>query len=431
MNIHAVNTHLSTIRLLNISIAPRFCSVALALVLAFCSLIQPALAQNASSIALSSAALAPVIQSFSPASVFAGDGDVTLTIRGYGFQRGARVLMSAEPLAVLRVDSASITVRVPAALVARAGLPVLVVRNPDKQEVGARYYVARREIPQTPIIESVSPRIIIATSAPVRVVVTGSRLELIGSASLDGIPILVANVSPTAVTLVMPAGAASKRGNFLLTIAATGGPAASVPFQIMYWDEGFHAIASVKPASNTKKIGTSFTMTIESGVLSTLATVLLVGTQTDTLRVTSANNGGFECIVPASMSSGQYELRVVNPDTQFASQPYGLLAADGKFNPNVGQGIPRASTAANFSLSPNPTTEVMALRAELAAPMRLTVRVLNVLQREVMPSRTEQAQSGIWTTQIDLSMLPRGVYTVELTSSDGSIFPQARQILKQ
>jgi hypothetical protein len=392
------------------------------LVCCFCAGMQTAFAQGAST--PPPTALAPVISSFSPASVYAGDGEFTLTIHGYGFQSGAQVLMSSVPLSVLRVDSTTITVRVPAVLIGRAGLPVILIRNPDGQAVGARYAVITDPLPP-PRITSLEPSFFCETFTSEVFKVKGQFLNYVSSAALGKTPLTILSSTNAEITLQIPAGGLIYTFKELfLTLKNRDSISTTLSFPLAICDYFAPGILTISPASNTQRSGTAFQLTIKGDNFVQGAKVALLGVKADTLQVTSMTGDQIIATIPASIAAGQYTLRVINPDTQFAEQPYGILTATGTF-------LPYPPSVPTLSLAPNPATEAITISAELPAPTRLTVRVLNVLQREALPAHTEQAQSGLWETQIDLSTLPRGAYTVELTSSDGAFAPQVRQVLKQ
>jgi hypothetical protein len=386
----------------------------------FCAGLQAASAQT--SVAPQAVSLAPVISSLSPASVFEGDCTFTLTIRGYGFQNGAQVLMSAEPLLVLRVDSTAITVRVPAALVARVGLPVVLVRNPDGQAVGARYAVQEKTA-TSPIITKVNPNVLVTWSRTTTLTVQGSNLGNIVSAIIDGLPLTIIRASQSEAVVGLPPQEQLKCGILPLSLLNPDGISASTEILLDCKDLPNDTII-VTPPSNTQRTGTTFQFTIAGSNFIAGSVILLLGVKRDTLRPSSITKNQIIVTVPLGFRQGQYVLRVIRPNGEFIEQPYGILTASGAVWPY----LPYDPT---LSLFPNPATEALTISAELPAPTRVMVRVLNVLQREALPAHTEQAQSGLWTTQIDLSTLPRGAYTVELTSSDGAFAPQVRQVLKQ
>lgn len=84
---------------------------------------------------------APVILGTKPAIVTPGTKDFVLSILGYGFWSQPEVWLSDEPLELVSNIGGELRVRVPERLVAKTGLPVLIIRNPDKQIIGTRLLV--------------------------------------------------------------------------------------------------------------------------------------------------------------------------------------------------------------------------------------------------------------------------------------------------
>jgi hypothetical protein len=382
--------------------------------------------------------LAPVIHTFTPFAISPGAAAFTLAINGYGFQQSARVTMSAVPLEVLRVDSMFIAVRVPAALVARAGLPVVIVHNPDGQQVGARFGVIPDPVPLPRIIRS--PYICYdLNTKPIPLTIKGQYLHYVTSAKLDTTVIPIVNAVDTALTVIIPAKVLPYPWPFanpaILTLTNRDGFSTKVPVSGIFCDPA-PSIDSIIPATNTQLAGTSFSLVVHGGFFLGGARVVLVSEKKDTLSSTVISDEEIRCVVPATLSSGQYELRMVNPDGMFAARMYGLLTEAGAVDVKVGNGIrssPRVSTATlpSITLSPHPVTDVLSVATFVTTSCRLTVRVFDVLQNEAAPSVTEQVSSGQWSMRLNLSALPRGVYILELSSNDGHFPPQKRQILKQ
>jgi hypothetical protein len=376
-------------------------------------------------------AAAPVILALSPAQVAPGGPAFTLAIAGTGFQPGATVRFSDQPVTVLSNNGTEIRVVIPASLVASQGLLVVKVTNVDGQEVGARFPVTPDTTPVGPIT-GVNPTQFQSTANAITIAVSGSNLGNVGSATLGGTPLQVLGVSPNGLTLVIPAGTAVNNGTtpliLLLTVSNTGGNSTTTPITI--FPQGTApAITSVTPASNTRNAGTAFQLTVLGDNFRPGAVVVLNGVRSDTLRpATPATPGQLVVTVPANMGSGQYELRVVNPDTQFAAQPYGLLTPTGAPNVNPGTGITEVSVKVNngvaMSVYPNPVLENVTVDARFEKPTTVMIRVTNVLGQDVLVPTTEQVAGGAYTKQINVSSLPAGTYTVDVNDGNNRTVKQ-------
>jgi hypothetical protein len=373
---------------------------------------------------------APVILALSPSQVAPGSAAFTLAIQGTGFQQGATVRFSDQPVTVLSNNGTEIRVAIPASLVATQGLLVVKVTNVDGQEVGARFPVTGDNVPVGPIT-GINPATLQSTPNAVTIVLSGSNLGNVGSAVLGSTPLQVAGVSANGLTLVIPAGAAVNNGtsplSLLLTVSNTGGNSTSRPITIFPAGTA-PAISTIAPASNTRNAGQVITLTIVGDNFVAGAVVRLIGLKTDTFTPTSVSLNQIVVNIPSNVASGQYTLQVVNPDTQVAAQPYGLLTptgtgtgggTGGTFNPNPGAGTVETSVRINdgvsMSVYPNPVLETVTVDARFEKPATVTIRVTNVLGQDVLVPATTQVGAGAFTKQLNVSSLPAGTYTVDVT----------------
>lgn len=70
---------------------------------------------------------------------------------------------------------------------------------------------------------------------------------------------------------------------------------------------------------------------------------------------------------------------------------------------------------------PNPSSGLFSLRAELSKSVNVSLRVTNMLGQEVWKQNAGK-QIGLMQTEIDLSNLAKGVYTLEIVAGDNRVF---------
>jgi hypothetical protein len=193
----------------------------------------------------------PSITSLNPSAVSAGGQSFTLAVLGTNFGSGAIVDWNQAPLSTVFVSSSELRASVPADRIAAPGTASITVRSAGTTSNAQIFTIsAPPEIPEIPVIQSISPDVVSAGGPAFTLVVQGSGFAggatvsfggstlaatIINAAQLSAAVPASLIVSPRTVSItVLSRGQTSNAVNLTVqafTIAVTGPPAPAVPTQ--------------------------------------------------------------------------------------------------------------------------------------------------------------------------------------------------------
>ncbi|REJ96181.1 MAG: hypothetical protein DWQ34_04640 [Planctomycetota bacterium] len=245
-------------------------------------------------------------------------GGMPVTISGSGFAAGADVKFGGIPATGVNVSpGTSITCNAPANM---PGGCDVTVTNPDTQFAtlpGGFIYTSPP--PVIPTISSVTPNTG-PTTGGTAVTITGSEFAAGASVTFGGVPAAgVAVVSSTLVTCSTPANVP---GGCDVKVTNPDTQFATLPGGFVYTSPPpvLPAISSVTPNTGQTTGGTS--VTINGSGFATGAGVTFAGVPAAGVTVSSSTQ--IACSTPANMPGG-CDVKVTNPDTQFATLPGGFV----------------------------------------------------------------------------------------------------------
>ncbi|MCK6544734.1 hypothetical protein L6R52_02620 [Myxococcota bacterium] len=148
----------------------------------------------------------PLVASFAPTVVAAGDAAFTLTITGSGFFAGATASLGGATLGTTFVSSTVLEAFVPSALVVTGGYYNLSVINaaPNAGASTSRTFTVNNV---TPVIASLSPATLPAQSAGFTLTINGAGFGSGAAATFDGATLPTTFLSSTRLTATVPASA--------------------------------------------------------------------------------------------------------------------------------------------------------------------------------------------------------------------------------
>ncbi len=165
---------------------------------------------------LPEAAPPPFISELIPPRAFAGEGSISLTIRGRGFVQPVQVRFGESMLSPERVSSTEIVAPVPGALINAAGEYLVSVTNPDGQRASRAFIV---ETLITPNITSLQPSSALAgLPGDIVVVITGMNFADNVQVFFDGTAIPILQRSNTQLNVSIPAQLLLLPGDRIITV---------------------------------------------------------------------------------------------------------------------------------------------------------------------------------------------------------------------
>lgn len=340
----------------------------------------------------------PVITSVSPNILPPGSPNTTITINGRNFIPGAIISFNGQPLSGVQLTGDSlITVVIPAALLATADLGVLTITNPDNQSIGFRLPVTVGAPGAVTISQNgVSPSSTTGNATAFALTITGTGFNGPVRVSLGGNLLTVVSTTPTSIVVNVP-GNLNFAGTFVLQVINSANVTANAMYTINQPPTGpAPAITRVTPAQASNAGGN---ITITGSNFVTGARVQLGSVQ---LTVVSVNASTIVATIPAGTAIGSYDLRVTNPDGQFALQTY-LIATSVSAEPLAG-----------IRVYPNPVAEMVSVEANLERAAKVVITVTNSLGQRVMVVE-QNAAAGFFSRSLNINTLPTGAYTVEIT----------------
>ncbi len=218
-------------------------------------------------------------------------GGTTVTLRGSGFLSGSSVTIDGKQAAVQFVDPTKLILTTPSVAPAK---DIVAVTNPDgtTYSLDAAFDATAYAIPNPPVLTSVSPSFINATS-PISTQINGSGFTPSSVASMNGIPGATTyyNANQIVATFYGYPGAAQSP----VTVTNPPNPTPSNPVYITTYVDGPY-LNSLSPASIPAG-SASFTLTLVASNLSPGSVALWNGTPLPTTYVSSSS---LLATVPAS-----------------------------------------------------------------------------------------------------------------------------------
>jgi hypothetical protein len=234
----------------------------------------------------------PKITSVSPTSITAGGAAFTLTINGRNFTSAAQAYWHATWLITTWVSAAQLTASVPKSLIAIAGtVGVQVYINSD---TGYSKSVSFTIKPAPPTISSLSSASVTAGGAGFMLTITGNVFTTASTVLWGTTPLSTVYVSPTQLTVSVPASLIEFAGTASIKVATAAGTSASAAFTI---NAAKPAISGLTPGVTTAGRA-GFTLTINGAYFTSATTSKWGSTALTTAYVSSTQ---LTAAVPTSL----------------------------------------------------------------------------------------------------------------------------------
>ncbi len=325
----------------------------------------------------------PTISSFAPGTAVAG---TLVTVLGTGLLSATDVELNGVPVGTFTVVSdTQLTFVVSAS--SSTGLIVVTTQGGTATSATALVVTGNPTIP-VPVITSLSPPSVPSGSGAFTLTITGTGFLPASTVTFQGFPLPATYISPTQISVALPAGAVA--GSYPVIVANPGG-GASAPFNLLVIASGsLPVITSFSPVSGP--VGT--TVVITGTNLGTPTAIIFNQTVTTSFTVVSATQ--IRVVVPVGASTGAILVLtngsvVPSPQVFTVTTPTATLAQQER---------------AGLALYPNPAQDLLTVAlAPGAAPAPL-VRVHDLTGRTLRASRL--GADG----QLSLRGLPAGLYTI-------------------
>ncbi|MBL7993164.1 MAG: IPT/TIG domain-containing protein [Candidatus Kapabacteria bacterium] len=340
----------------------------------------------------------PVITNVSPNILPPGSPNTTITINGRNLIPGATVSFNGQQLTGVQLTGDSLlTVVIPASLLTTPDLGVLTITNPDGQSIGYRLPVTVGAPGAVTISQNgVAPSSTTGTGTAFALTITGTGFNGPIRVSLNGVLLTVVSTTPTSIVVNVPANL-NFAGTYPLQVINSSNVTANANYTILPASNlPAPAITRVTPAQASNAGGN---ITITGSNFVTGARVQLGSVQ---LTVVSVNASTIVATIPAGTAIGNYDLRVTNPDGQFALQTY-LVVTSVSNEPLAG-----------IRVYPNPVVEAVSVEANLERAAKVVITVTNSLGQRVMVVE-QNAAAGFFSRSLNINSLPSGAYMVEIT----------------
>ena len=257
--------------------------------------------------------VAPSITSIAPSQVVAGSGATTLSITGSGFTTATTVEVAGIPDATTYISSTQISVAVTAAQTASVGTFAVIAKNGKAASTSAVSLTVT--VPSAPILASVSPATALAGSSATTVTLLGQNFTPATTVTIDGIAVPDTYISPTSVTIVIPATDLTNAGT--LSIVAKNLTAASAAVSFTVTAVAAPLISSISPASFSA--GAPATTVVLSGSGFTPATTVEVDNAVQPSTYLSPTSLSF--VMPANKLASAGTLKIVAKNGAAGSSP--------------------------------------------------------------------------------------------------------------
>jgi len=351
---------------------------------------------------------APFISGITPTSTTAGVSGLTLTIRGVNFFRGARILFADREITPAVLTATSAVLQIPADLLVNPGFPRVQIINGDGQNFGVAFAIITPvPLGPPPVITSVTPNTTTASLQPFTVTVRG-RGFLTGNNSIITTTFGGSGVVLDSTTILGFVPALSTSGTFGIGITNIDGQTTSATFSVGL-PLPAPTLSSVTPGTTmaTQRafavtvVGTNFRDGVTAFFRTAAGTLIPLG-------ISAVSPTSLRLNVPdAANVFGDYQLIILNPDGRSVSTVFRIS----------GVSVQQLEPIPGVSAFPNPVSELLTVEAPFDRPTPVTISLTNLLGQRVM-LLNERATGGTFRRQLNISGLPTGSYTVEV--SDGT-----------
>jgi uncharacterized protein (TIGR03437 family) len=257
---------------------------------------------------------APTLASLTPSTVLAGGAAFTLTLNGSNFIPGSIVRWNGADRQTTFVNATTLTIQVPAADIATAGLASLTVFNPAPG--GGTSGAVNLPIVQpnpVPTLASLNPSFAVVNGGGFTLTVTGTNFINGAVVQWNGAARPTTFVSATQLTAQIPAADVTTIGNVAVTVANPapgGGTSNAVQFQVLSAN-AVPVLTSLSP-NTTQAGGGAFTLTVNGTNFVNGSTVRWNGENRQTNFVSAAQ---LTALITAAdiANTGTAQVTVLNP----------------------------------------------------------------------------------------------------------------------
>jgi hypothetical protein len=339
----------------------------------------------------------PLIASVTPTAISPGSPTTRITVNGQNFIPGATVTFNGITISPVTTSSIRIDFDVPASLLANPDLATILITNPDRQSIGYRFPVsiggstapnfATNPGTLVPAPGVITPSSTNATGQAFQITLNGNTIATNATVSIGGVSVPVISNNGTRLVVNVP-GNLNIPGMVIIQVANGPNAVTNLTYNIGPSRQDPAITRVVLGSPNTTITGDNFFPGATVQIGSTPLTVVSVSTNT------------IVAVTPR-LPNGTYTLVVTNPDGRFATQPVVITSV-------------KADPLAATRVYPNPTVDVVNIEATLDRAATVVINVTNTLGQQVMTVR-QTAQAGFFTKSLNVSNLPTGAYTIEIT----------------
>ncbi len=160
------------------------------------------------------------IASIAPSSITAGSTGFTLTVNGFGFASGAKIIWNETPLTTTFVSSSKLTGAITSAMISSASsIPVTVV-NADGTTTAAAYFTIN---PGAAGIATLSPVLASAGGPQFTLTVNGTNFYNGSTVVWGNIDLVTMYIGPNQLAAIVPAAQLATAGSVTVTVLSVGG----------------------------------------------------------------------------------------------------------------------------------------------------------------------------------------------------------------
>jgi len=311
----------------------------------------------------------PVLSSLSPPNVLVGSAGLNLTVVGMNFVNGASVQVNSTTLMPFSLSSISLTVALPASLLAASGSLSITVSNPPPGG-GTSNALSLPILNPVPMLSSLSQTSVLVGTAGLNLTVIGMNFVTGASVQVNGTVLSPSSVSATSLTIAVPASLLSTVGSLSIAVSnpAPGGGLSNVLILQVVSTNPVPILTSISPSA-----------VIAGGSALSLA---LTGTNFANAAVVQVNGAS----VSTTFNSG-FSLTAMIPANNLAAAAMLPITV---LNPAPGGGVssPLVLVVSDFSISSASGTQTV------AAGQTATFTIMLATQGGALPSAETLACSG-------------------------------------
>ncbi|HZM90726.1 MAG TPA: lamin tail domain-containing protein [Blastocatellia bacterium] len=251
--------------------------------------------------------IGPRLASIAPDSANKDASPFDMTVKGSGFENSSTVLIDGQPLITVFVDPELLMSRVTSNVTAGTGPHVVHVRNEGGNRSNSLILTI---VPPPPILQSISPRIVLVGAGPYSMFLTGLNFAPGAQVLIDGTPIATTFFSSFDLSaLVTPSFTATTGVRAVIVRNSDGKQSNSAAFEVV---PPATIVTSISP-TNVVAGGPSFEMLVAGKNFKTGASVLFDRTD---LATTFKSPAELVAQVPASLIAkpGIHSVSVRNSD---------------------------------------------------------------------------------------------------------------------